>query len=109
MDKSRSYIKPIRNLAGSADHRAHKGLNNRIEGSSRPPRKREKPPLISCLQTTAGQRKGRFEEPRQAKRLLAAHDEINAIFCPRRYRISALSYRFPDPMRSFCGTAMPAR
>lgn len=30
-DKLRSYIKPIRVLAPEADHRAHKGLNNRIE------------------------------------------------------------------------------
>ena len=41
-DKLRSYIKPIRQLAPEADHRAHKGLNNRIEGSHRPTRKREK-------------------------------------------------------------------
>ena len=32
-DKLRSYFKPIRELAPNADHRAHKGLNNRIEGS----------------------------------------------------------------------------
>ena len=41
-DKLRSYIKPIRQLAPNADHRAHKGLNNRIEGSHRPTRRREK-------------------------------------------------------------------
>jgi putative transposase len=35
-DKLRSYIRPICNLAANADHRAHKGLNNRIEGSHRP-------------------------------------------------------------------------
>lgn len=43
-DKLRSYNTPIRSLAGGADHRAHKGLNNRIEGSHRPTRKREKYP-----------------------------------------------------------------
>jgi putative transposase len=32
-DKLRSYFKPIRDLAPNADHRPHKGLNNRIEGS----------------------------------------------------------------------------
>lgn len=32
-NKLRSYIKPIRALAPEADHRAHKGLNNRIKGS----------------------------------------------------------------------------
>lgn len=79
-DKLRSYIKPIRNLAANADHRAHKGLNNRIEGSHRPTRKREK--LM-----------GRFKSPRQAQRFLAAHDQINTIFRPRRYRLTATSYR----------------
>ena len=41
-DKLRSYIKPIRTQASNADHRAHKGLNNRVEGYHRPTRKREK-------------------------------------------------------------------
>jgi putative transposase len=41
-DKLRSYIKPIKTLAPDADHRAHKGLNNAIEGSHRPTRKRQK-------------------------------------------------------------------
>ncbi|MPQ96121.1 IS6 family transposase [Thioclava sp. JE_KL1] len=79
-DKLRSYIKPIRQLAPDADHRAHKGINNRIEGSHRPTRKREK--LM-----------GRFKSLRQAQRFLSAHDQINTIFKPRRYRLSAISYR----------------
>jgi len=79
-DKLRSYFKPIRDLAPNADHRAHKGLNNRIDGSHRPTRKREK--IM-----------GRFKSPRQAQRFLAIHDQINIIFRPRRYRISAISYR----------------
>ncbi|BBU59521.1 hypothetical protein KU6B_57860 (plasmid) [Mameliella alba] len=32
-DKLRSYLAPIRKLAPGADHWAHRGLNNRIEGS----------------------------------------------------------------------------
>lgn len=91
-DKLRSYIKPIRNLAANADHRAHKGLNNRIEGSHRPTRKREK--LM-----------GRFKSPRQAQRFLAAHDQINTIFRPRRYRLTATSYRPLDPMPSIYGAS----
>ena len=79
-DKLRSYIRPIRNLVANADHRAHKSLNNRIEGSHRPTRKREK--LM-----------GRFKSPGQAQRFLSAHDQINTIFCPRRYRLTAKSYR----------------
>lgn len=79
-DKLRSYVKPIRQLAPEADHRAHKGLNNRMEGSHRPTRKREK--LM-----------GRFKSLRQAQSFLATHDQINTIFRPRRYRLSAVSYR----------------
>ena len=67
-------------LAQDADHRAHKGLNNAIEGSHRPTRKRE--------ETFA-----RFKSHRQAQRFLFAHDQINLIFRPRRYRFTATSYR----------------
>ncbi|QFT29563.1 Transposase IS66 family protein [Labrenzia sp. THAF82] len=80
MDKLRSYTKPIQSLAPDADHRAHKGLNNRIENSHRPTRKREK--IM-----------GRFKSPRQAQRFLFAHDQINTVFRPRRYTLSAASYR----------------
>mgnify|MGYP005996109657 CR=1 FL=1 len=79
-DKLRSYIKPIRALAPDADHRAHKGLNNRIEGSHRPIRKREKV-------------MGRFKSIRQTQRFLAAHDQIKPMFRPCRYHHSPVSYR----------------
>lgn len=79
-DKLRSYIKPIKTLAPNADHRAHKGLNNSIEVSHRPTRKREK--IF-----------GRFKSHRQAQRFLVAHDQINLIFRPRRYQLTATSYR----------------
>ncbi len=79
-DKLRSYIKPIRALAPDSDHRAHKGLNNAIEVSHRPTRKREK--IF-----------GRFKSHRQAQRFLSAHDQINLIFRPRRYQLTSVSYR----------------
>lgn len=78
-DKLRSYFKPVHDLAPGADHRAHKGLNNLIEGSHRPTRRREK--IM-----------GRFKSPSQAQRFLAAHDQISIIFRPRRYRLSTISY-----------------
>jgi putative transposase len=37
-DKLRSYFKPIRSLEPDSDHRAHKGLNNTIEGLHQPTR-----------------------------------------------------------------------
>lgn len=79
-DKLRSYIKPIKTMTPNADHRAHKGLNNAIEVSHRPTRKREK--IF-----------GKFKSHRQAHRFLAAHDQINLLFRPRRYQLNATSYR----------------
>lgn len=79
-DKLHSYIKPFSALAPQADHRAHKGLNNAIEVSHRPTRKREK--LF-----------GRFKSHRHAQRFQSAHDQINLIFRPRRYQLTATSYR----------------
>lgn len=78
-DQLRSYIKPVQALAPDADHRAHKGLNNSIENSHRPTRKRKK--IM-----------GRFKSPRQAQRFLSAHDQIYTIFRPRRYKMSTPSY-----------------
>ena len=36
---------------------------------------------------------GRFKSHRQAQKFLAAHDQINIIFRPRRYRLNVNSYR----------------
>ena len=80
-DKLRSYIKPVSKLASKADQRAHKGLNNAIEVSHRPTRKREKV-------------FGRFKSHRQAQRFLSAHDQVNLIFRLRRHQLSATSYRY---------------
>jgi putative transposase len=40
-DKLRSYRAALRQLRLNVDHRAHKGLKNRIEGSHRPTQKRK--------------------------------------------------------------------
>lgn len=79
-DKLRSYIQPVSKLAPNVDHRAHNGLNNAIEVSHRPTRKQEK--II-----------GRLKSHRQAQRFLSAHDQINLTFRPRRYQLTATSYR----------------
>jgi putative transposase len=79
-DKLHSYIKPIQNLSPVADHRAHKGLNNAIEVSHRPTRKREK--IF-----------GRSKAARHAQRFLAAHDPINLIYRSRRHKHTARAHR----------------
>ncbi len=95
-DKLRSYFRPIRDSAPEADHRAHKGLRNRIEGAHRPTRKREK--IM-----------GRFKLPRQAKRFLSAHDQINTVIRHRRCRPSASSTATQDRMPSISGPPMCRR
>jgi putative transposase len=77
-DKLRSDIKPVKTRAQDADNRAHKGLNNAIEVSHRPTRKREK--IF-----------GLFKSHRQAQRFLSAPDQINLIFGPSRYQLTAIS------------------
>ena len=36
---------------------------------------------------------GRFKSIQQTQRFLTAHDPINTMFRPRRYRLSNISYR----------------
>ena len=79
-DKLPSYGAARRALCPSADHRVHKGLNNRAEASHRHTRRREK--II-----------GRFKSPGQAQRFLSVHDQTAALCRPKRHRLSAVSYR----------------
>lgn len=41
-DKLRSYQKPIKQMSPDTEHRKHKGLNNRVENSHQPTRRKEK-------------------------------------------------------------------
>jgi putative transposase len=77
-DKLWSYFKPIRSLEPDSDHRAHKGLNNTIEGSHQP--------------TRSEKIQGRFKSSPQGQRFISAHDQINIAFRPRRYQLTASSY-----------------
>ncbi|MEO9516880.1 MAG: IS6 family transposase [Paracoccaceae bacterium] len=79
-DKLRSYGTAKTELAPGIEHRQHKVLNNRSEPSHRHTRRREKV-------------MGRFKSPGQAQRFLSVHDQIAALFRPKRHRLSARSYR----------------
>ena len=41
-DKLKSYIKPIKAMCRSTEHRSHKRLNNRVENAHQPTRRKEK-------------------------------------------------------------------
>jgi putative transposase len=79
-DKLRSYGAALKELAPGIEHRSHKGLNNRSEGSHRPSRRREK--IM-----------GRFKLTRHAQRFLSVHDQVQTVFCPRRHTPSAAAHR----------------
>jgi hypothetical protein len=69
---TRRFHYEAKNLVTSTRRQANK--------SHRPPRKREK--IF-----------GRFKSHRQAQRFLSAQDQINLTFRPRRFQLTANSYR----------------
>jgi quercetin dioxygenase-like cupin family protein len=67
-DKLKSYAAAKREIMPGVAHRQHKGLNNRVEKSHQPTRRRER--IMK-----------RFKSPRQAQRFLSTHDQIANVFC----------------------------
>jgi putative transposase len=78
-DKLASYPPALRRVLPRAEHRRHKGLNNRAENSHRPTRRRER-----VLQ--------RFKSPEHAQQVLSAFGPISDHFRPRRHRFPAPEY-----------------
>ncbi|MDQ3703457.1 MAG: IS6 family transposase [Chloroflexota bacterium] len=78
-DKLASYLPAVRRVLPGAEHRRHKGLNNRAENSHRPTRRRER-----ALQ--------RFKSPAHAQQFLAPFGPISDHFRPRRHLCSAPDY-----------------
>jgi putative transposase len=79
-DKLASYRPAIRRVLPHADHRRHKGLNNRAENSHLPTRKRER-----ILQ--------RFKSAEHAQRFLVTFSAVFNHFRPRRHQLTASTYR----------------
>ena len=79
-DKLASYPPAIRRVLPHAEHRRHKGLNNRAENSHLPTRKRER-----ILQ--------RFKSAEHAQRFLIPFSAVSNHFRPRRHRVIASDYR----------------
>ena len=81
-DKLRSYIKPIKYMCPTTDHRSHKGLNNRVENAHQPTRRKEKI-LI------------RFKSTRGVQRTLTLMGKIRNIFAIEvgRYKKNATDQR----------------
>ena len=79
-DKLASYAPAIKKVLPQAEHRKHKGLNNRAEVSHQPTRQRERAMR-------------RFRSPAQAQRFLEPFGPIREHFCPGRHRLSGGEHR----------------
>ena len=66
-DKLKSYLKPIKYICPKADHRSHKGLNNRVENAHQPTRRKEKI-LI------------KFKSPNSAQTTISLMGKVSNIF-----------------------------
>jgi hypothetical protein len=66
-DKLKSYAAAKREIMPGVEHRQHKGLDNRVENSHEPTRRRERTMK-------------RFKSPRQAQRFLSTHDQVANCF-----------------------------
>jgi putative transposase len=79
-DKLASYVPAIKKVFPRAEHRAHKGLNNRAENSHQPTRQRERV-------------RRRFKSPDHTQRFLEPFGPIRQHFCPGRHLLPAAAYR----------------
>ena len=79
-DKLKSYSAAKRKILPGVEHRQSRYLNNRVEVSHQPTRRRER-------------QMQRFKSARHAQRFLSAHGRIHNHFQLRRHRLSATDYR----------------
>ncbi|MFE4960736.1 IS6 family transposase [Streptomyces sp. NPDC056653] len=85
-DKLRSYGAAHREAMPSAEHRSHKGLNNRAENSHQPTRQRER--AMKGFRSVGG-----------AQRFLSAFSGISPHFRPRRRLMTAPDHRLEMTVR----------
>ena len=79
-DKLKSYAAAKRRILPGVEHRQSRYLNNRIEVSHQPTRRRER-------------QMQRFKSPRHAQRFLSTHSRIHNHFQLRRHRLTASEHR----------------
>src|SRR6202012_5782621 len=79
-DKLGSYGVARRRLLPGVEHRQSRYLNNRVEASHRPTRRRER-------------QMQKFKSSSQAQSFLSSHAFIYGHFRPRRYKLAAGVYR----------------
>jgi putative transposase len=79
-DKLPSYGAAKRKILPGVEHRQSRYLNNRVEVSHQPTRRRER-------------QMQRFKSPRQAQQFLSSHAQIHNLFQLRRHLLTAHDHR----------------
>lgn len=79
-DTLASYTPAIKKVFPRAEHRRHKGINNRAENSHQPTRQRERA-------------RRRFKSADHTQRLLEPFGPIRGHFCPGRHLLPVAEYR----------------
>ena len=79
-DKLKSYAAAKRKILPGVEHRQSRYLNNRVEVSHQPTRRRER-------------HMQRFKSPRHAQRFLSTHSRIHNHFQIRRHHLTASEHR----------------
>ena len=92
-DKLASYTPAIKKVFPRAEHRRHKGINNRAENSHQPTRQRERA-------------RRRFKSPEHTQRFLEPFGPIRQHFCPGRHLLPAAEYRAKLAERSAAWDAL---
>ena len=88
-DKLASSVPAMKPVFPRAEHRAHKGLNNRAENSHQPTGQRERA-------------RRRFRSPAHAQRFREPFGPIRQHCCPGRHLLTATAYRATMADRSAC-------
>lgn len=93
-DKLRSYSAAKAELIPGAEHRSHKGLNNRAENSHLAVRRRERGIM-------------RFKSARQCQRFVSIHGPVTNLFHLHRKHLTAADHRAAHAISTWREIALP--
>jgi putative transposase len=92
-DLLRSYGAALKAIGVAERQETGRWLNNRGENSHQPFRRRERAPLVVCLQTTAGQRMLRFRDMRSMQKFVSVHASVHNHFNQERHLYSRDNFK----------------
>jgi putative transposase len=92
-DLLRSYGAALKVIGAADRQETGRWRNNRGKNSHQPIRRRERAPLVVCLQTTAGQRKLRFRNMRSLQTFANVHASVHNPFHLERHLYSRQNFK----------------